>query len=161
MQPHRRQPTRVCCPWDSPGKNTGVGCHFRLQCIHACKVASAISDSVWSYGQQPTRLLCPWDSSGKNTGVSCHFLLQHETRPGKGLDWKQINKTYFECSKFNEDMPKELLERESSNSTLHLERQGLIQEIWSVLHSQNPGQGISAVIIVGSLSFLLVLIIKY
>ena len=33
MQPHRRQPTRLLCPWDSPGKNTGVGCHFLLQCI--------------------------------------------------------------------------------------------------------------------------------
>ena len=31
--PHRRQPTRLCCPWDSPGKNTGVGCHFLLQGI--------------------------------------------------------------------------------------------------------------------------------
>ena len=31
MQPHRRQPTRLPCPWDSPGKNTGVGCHFLLQ----------------------------------------------------------------------------------------------------------------------------------
>ena len=29
--PHRWQPTRLCCPWDSPGKNTGVGCHFFLQ----------------------------------------------------------------------------------------------------------------------------------
>ena len=29
----RRQPTRVLCPWDSPGKNTGVGCHFLLQCM--------------------------------------------------------------------------------------------------------------------------------
>ena len=33
MWPHRRQPTRLHCPWDSPGKNTGVGCHFLLQCI--------------------------------------------------------------------------------------------------------------------------------
>ena len=33
MQPHRRQPTRLLCPWDSPGKNTGVGCHFLLQCM--------------------------------------------------------------------------------------------------------------------------------
>ena len=30
---HRRQPTRLPCPWDSPGKNTGVGCHFLLQCV--------------------------------------------------------------------------------------------------------------------------------
>ena len=28
----RQQPTRLPCPWDSPGKNTGVGCHFLLQC---------------------------------------------------------------------------------------------------------------------------------
>ena len=31
--PHRRQPTRLRRPWDSPGKNTGVGCHFFLQCV--------------------------------------------------------------------------------------------------------------------------------
>ena len=30
VQPHRQQPTRLLCPWDSPGKNTGVGCHFLL-----------------------------------------------------------------------------------------------------------------------------------
>ena len=33
MQPHRRQPTRLPHPWDSLGKNTGVGCHFLLQCM--------------------------------------------------------------------------------------------------------------------------------
>ena len=32
-RPHRRQPTRLPCPWDSPGKNTGVGCRFLLQCM--------------------------------------------------------------------------------------------------------------------------------
>ena len=31
--PHRRQPTRLPRPWDSPGKNAGVGCHFLLQCM--------------------------------------------------------------------------------------------------------------------------------
>ena len=31
--PHRGQPTRLPRPWDSPGKNTGVGCHFLLQCM--------------------------------------------------------------------------------------------------------------------------------
>ena len=30
MRPHRRQPIRLPHPWDSPGKNTGVGCHFLL-----------------------------------------------------------------------------------------------------------------------------------
>ena len=33
LRPRRRQPTRLPRPWDSPGKNTGVGCHFLLQCM--------------------------------------------------------------------------------------------------------------------------------
>ena len=33
VRPHRQQPTRLPCPWDSSGKNTGVGCHFLLQCM--------------------------------------------------------------------------------------------------------------------------------
>ena len=33
VRPHRRQPTRLPHPWDSSGKNTGVGCHFLLQCM--------------------------------------------------------------------------------------------------------------------------------
>ena len=71
VRPHRQQPTKLLCPWDSPGKNTGLGYHFLLQCMHACLVTSVVSNSVRPYGQQPTRLLCPWDSLGKNTGVGC------------------------------------------------------------------------------------------
>ena len=33
VRPHRQQPTRLLCPWNSPGKNTGVGWHFLLQCM--------------------------------------------------------------------------------------------------------------------------------
>ena len=33
VRPHRQQPTRLSHPWDSPGKNTGAGCHFLLQCM--------------------------------------------------------------------------------------------------------------------------------
>ena len=32
-QPNGLQPTRLLCPWDFPGKSTGVGCHFLLQCM--------------------------------------------------------------------------------------------------------------------------------
>ena len=38
LRPHRRQPTRLPRPWDSPGKNSGVGCHFLLQCMKVKKV---------------------------------------------------------------------------------------------------------------------------
>ena len=55
MQPHRRQPTRLPRPWDSPGKNTGVGCYFLLQCMKVkseSEVAQSfptLSDSMdWS-----------------------------------------------------------------------------------------------------------------
>ena len=77
VRPHRRQPTRLCCPWDSPGKNTGVGCRFLLQRM---KVKSEVAQMC------PT-LHYPMDCSlpgssvhgdfpGKSTGVGCHCLLR-------------------------------------------------------------------------------------
>ena len=55
VRPHRRQPTRLPRPWDSPGKNTGVGCHFLLQCR---KVKSE------SEGTQSCRLFAtPWTAT--------------------------------------------------------------------------------------------------
>ena len=44
VRPHRWQPTSLPRPWDSPGKNTGVGCHFLLQCI---KVKVKSLSRVW------------------------------------------------------------------------------------------------------------------
>ena len=44
VRPHRRQPMRLPRPWDSPGKNTGVGCHFLLQCMKA-KSESEVAQS--------------------------------------------------------------------------------------------------------------------
>ena len=51
--PHSRQPSRLPCPWDSPGKNTGAGCHYLLQCMEV-KVKSL----------RPVRLLATsWTAS--------------------------------------------------------------------------------------------------
>ena len=74
----RRQPTRLPHPWDSPGKNTGVGCHFLLQCmkVKSESKVSVVSNSSQPPGLQPTRLLCPLDFPGKSTGVGCHCLLR-------------------------------------------------------------------------------------
>ena len=44
LRPHRRQPTRLPRPWDSPGENTGVGCHFLLQCMKV-KSGSEVTQS--------------------------------------------------------------------------------------------------------------------
>ena len=40
LQPQGLQPARLLCPWDSPGKNTGVGCHFLLQGIFLTLVSN-------------------------------------------------------------------------------------------------------------------------
>ena len=64
-------------PWDSPGKNTGVGCHFLLQCMKV-KSEGEVTQSYPTlsnpHGLQPTRLLHPWGFPSKSTGVGCHCL---------------------------------------------------------------------------------------
>ena len=66
VQPHRQQPTRLPCPLDSPGKNTGVGCHFLLQCMKV-KSESEVAQSC------PT-LSDPMDCSPP--GSSVHGIFQ-------------------------------------------------------------------------------------
>ena len=65
VQPQRRQPTRLPCPWDSPGKNTGVGCHCLLQCM---KVKS----------ESEVAQLCPTlsDPMDCSLGSSIHGIFQ-------------------------------------------------------------------------------------
>ena len=77
---HRWQPIRLPHSWDSPGKNTGVGCHCLLQCMKLKSEKwkwsrSVMSDSSRPHGLQPRRLLHPRDFPGKSTGVGCHCLL--------------------------------------------------------------------------------------
>ena len=89
VRPHTRQPTRLRRPWDSPGTNTGVGCHFLLQCMKVkseSEVAQSCPTLSDPHGLQPTRLLHPWDFPGKSTGVGCHCLLRIE----KLQDCKQL-----------------------------------------------------------------------
>ena len=85
MRPRRWQPTRLPRPWDSPGKNTGVGCHFLLQCI---KVKSE-SEVTQSYLTRSDPMdYRPWDFPGSSTGVGCHCLPQLST----GKCWIPANK---------------------------------------------------------------------
>ena len=81
VQPRRRQPTRLPRPWDSPGKNTGVGCYFLLQCmkVKSESEVAQLCPTLRPHGLQPTRLLCLWDFPGKSTGVGCHTLLPCDT----------------------------------------------------------------------------------
>ena len=72
VQPHRQQPTRLPRPWDSPGKNTGVGCHFLLHCVKV-KSESEVPQSC------PT-LSDPMDCS--LPGSSIHGIFQ-----ARVLEW--------------------------------------------------------------------------
>ena len=75
VQRHTRQPTRLHRPWDSPGKNTGVGCHFLLQCM---KVKSESE-----FAQSCPTLWDPMDC--RSPGSSVHRIFQ-----ARVLEWVAI-----------------------------------------------------------------------
>ena len=75
VRPHRWQPTRLHHPWDSPGKNTGVGCHCLLQCMKV-KSESEVAQSC------PT-LSDPMDCS--LLGSTIHGIFQ-----ARVLEWVAI-----------------------------------------------------------------------
>ena len=74
VRPHRQRPTRLPHPWDSPGKNTGVGCHFLLQCMKV-KSESEVAQSC------PT----PSDMDCSPPGASIHGIFQ-----ARVLEWVAI-----------------------------------------------------------------------
>ena len=112
MRPHRRQPTRLPCPWDSPGKNTGVGCHFLLQCLKV-KSESEVTQSC------PT-LATPWTATHQTppsmgfsrqkywSGVPLpspilwlpviYFYQQWPTKESGNTSWKQNSRNMFQNS---------------------------------------------------------------
>ena len=75
VQPHRRKPTRLPRPWDSPGNSTGVGCHFLLQCMKA-KSESEVAQSCLTLSD-------PMDCS--LPGSSVHGIFQ-----ARVLEWGAI-----------------------------------------------------------------------
>ena len=76
VRPHRWQAMRLPRPWDSPGKNTGVGCHFLLQCMKV-KSESEVSQSCLT--------LCdPMDCSLQDSSV--HGIFQ-----ARVLEWVAIS----------------------------------------------------------------------
>ena len=75
VRPHRRQPTRLLRPWDSPGKNIGVGCHFLLQCMKV-KSESEVTQSCLTLSD-------PMD--GSLPGSSIHGIFR-----ARVLEWGAI-----------------------------------------------------------------------
>ena len=83
VQPHRQQPTRLPHPWDSPGKNTGVGCHFLLQCMKV-KSESEVA-------QSGRTLSDPMDCSPP--GSSVHGIFQARVPEWVAISFSK-NKSY-------------------------------------------------------------------
>ena len=75
VQPHRWQPTRLFHPWDSPGKNTGVGCHCLPQCM---KVKS----------ESEVTQLCPTPSDPMDCSLPGSFV--RGIFQARGLEWGAI-----------------------------------------------------------------------
>ena len=75
VRPHRQQPTRLPHPWDSPGENTGVGCHFLLQCMKV-KSESEVAQSCQTLSD-------PMDCSLPGSSVHGFFK-------AKVLEWGAI-----------------------------------------------------------------------
>ena len=75
VRPEKRQPTRLSRPWDSPGKNTGVGCHFLFQCMKV-KSKSEVAQSCLTFRD-------PMDCS--LPGSSIHGIFQ-----ARVLEWVAI-----------------------------------------------------------------------
>ena len=82
VRPHRRQPTRLPHPWDSPGKNTGVGCQFLLPCMKV-KSESEVAQSCPTLSD-PTHCSLP--------GSSVHGIFQ-----ARVLEWVAIAFSVCPC----------------------------------------------------------------
>ena len=74
-RPQRQQPTTLPCPWDSPGKNTGVGRHFLLQCMKV-KIGSEVTQSCLTLSNLKDYSL---------PGSSTHGIFQ-----ARALEWVAI-----------------------------------------------------------------------
>ena len=85
MRPRRRQPTRLPRPWDSPSKNTGVGCHFLLQCIKV-KSESEVAQSCLTLSD-PMDCTLP--------GSSIHGIFQ-----ARVLEWGAIAFSEYRHNKY-------------------------------------------------------------
>ena len=80
LRPHRQQPTRLCHSWDSPGKNTRVGCHFLLQCMKV-KSESEVAQSCLTFSD-------PMDCSPPGSSVLGIFQ-------ARVLEWGAIAFSFF------------------------------------------------------------------
>ena len=134
VRPHRQQPTRLPHPWDSPGKNTGVGCHFLLQCMKV-KNESEVAQSCSTlrdpmdcsppgssiHGIFQARVL-EWGAIASSKTVCwiikqvlINYMLDHKTSLGKFQGSKSAQNILFEHNEIKLKTKNRKISRKSSN----------------------------------------------
>ena len=113
LRPHGLQPTRLPCPWDFPGKDTGVGCHFLLQGIfptqgsnlgllHCRQILDRLSYKGSAAAAAAAKLLqsCPTlcdPIEGSQPGSSVPGILQ-----ARILEWALLKPNTNQCLRFDQ-----------------------------------------------------------
>ena len=87
VRPHRRQPTMLLCPQDSPGKNTGVGCHFLLQ--------YADDSTLMAESEELKSLLMKVKEESEKVGLKLNIQKTKTMASGPSTSW-QIDGTTVE-----------------------------------------------------------------
>ena len=124
-RPHRGQPTRLRHSWDSPGKNTGVGCHFLLQCMKV-KSENEVAQSC------PT-LRDPMDCS--LLGSSIHGIFQ-----ARVLEWDATAFSFFPNRCQNRDFPSGPVARTPPSQCRDLGSIPLVRELGPTCHNQDSAR---------------------
>ena len=148
VRPHRRQPTRLHHPWGSPGKNTGVGCHFLLQCMKV-KSESEVAQSCLTL-RDPMGCSLP--------GPSVHGIFQArvlewgatafsaEGKPPKSVQFSSVAQSYPTlCDPMNHSTPGFPVHHQLLESTqTHVHRVGdAIQPSHPLLSPSPPALNLS------------------
>ena len=113
VRPQRRQPTRLPCPRDSPGRNTGVGCHFLLQCMKV-KSKSEVAQSCPTlsnpmgcsppgssiHGIFQARVLEWGVIAFSDTYMEDHTIRMHDSESWKQFRWSSTDEEYTKCGPY-------------------------------------------------------------
>ena len=130
VRPHRQQPTSLLCLWDSPGKNTGVGCHFLLQHMKV-KSESEVAQSCLTFSD-------PMDCS--LPGSSLHGIFQARVLAWSAIafsEWDNNSPLFSSISPSNsQQFPVGTGAEMTSPSHYPLLKLGLYQNMSSALFSR-------------------------
>ena len=109
LRSHRRQPTRLPRPWYSPGKNTGVGCHFLLQCMKV-KSESEVAQSCPTL-RDPMNWSLP--------GSSVHGILQARVLEWGAITFSNLSGQWILMCLITNTMQRQVLKSWENPSTLY------------------------------------------